>query len=393
MLKNKRLLTTLTLLFIVANELGSWPVLRLWNLYANKGFIDLQIPLHHIECFSQGAEMQVLRQSDGPCAGYWYGSTFIYIGKFLQLTQDSKYFLVAAIFIPLVYFLVSYAQQAYLKQELVGRILVIASLFSPPLILLFQRGNLDGLIVLLLLLSIKFMEGSQKKILLGWLIILVATLIKFWCLPALFISLLWLKNLALKCLAFSVSILVTFIVIREYQSVEFGSAFPTNENIYGFRFLSLNLNSTVSYSFNAKNSLILDFLAFALTFALSILLIKGLSIRNLLPGLRNSLQNDKSVWILGSSFLFCYFATSNVDYRLTPLLILALGVVSRIENLQISNLILVLLAATMWLTFPSGQLQLLGDLLAGVFSCLLIIYFFTEIWNINTKKFGFNQFV
>lgn len=393
MLKNKRLLTTLTLFFIVANELGSWPVLRLWNLYANKGFIDLQSPLHHIECFSQGAEMQVLRQNDGPCAGYWYGSTFIYIGKFLQLTQDSKYFLVAAIFIPLVYFLVSYAQQAYLKQELVGRILVIASLFSPPLILLFQRGNLDGLIILLLLLSIKFMEGSQKKILLGWFIILVATLIKFWCLPALFISLLWLKNLALKCLAFSVSILVTFIVIREYQSVDFGSVFPTNENIYGFRFLSLNLNSTVSYSFNAKNSLILDFLAFALTFALSILLIKGLSIRNLLPGLRNSLQNDKSVWIWGSSFLFCYFATSNVDYRLTPLLILALGVVSRIENLQISNLILVLLAATMWLTFPSGQLQLLGDLLAGVFSCLLIIYFFTEIWNINTKKFGFNQSV
>ena len=62
MFKSKPLLTTLTLLFIVANELGSWPVLRLWNLYANKGFIDLQSPLHHIECFSQGAEMEVLRQ-------------------------------------------------------------------------------------------------------------------------------------------------------------------------------------------------------------------------------------------------------------------------------------------------------------------------------------------
>jgi hypothetical protein len=231
------------------------------------------------------------------------------------------------------------------------------------------------------------MEGNQKKILLGWLIILVATLIKFWCLPALFISLLWLKNIVLKCLAFSVSILVTFIVIKEYQSVEFGSAFPTNENIFGFRFLSLNLNSTVSYSFNPKISLILDFLAFALTFALSILLIKGLSTRNLLPGLRNSLQNDKSVWILGSSFLFCYFVSSNVDYRLTPLLILALGVVSRIENLQISNLILVLLASTMWLTFPSGQLQLFGDLLAGVFSFLLIIYFLTETWSIVVRKF------
>ena len=393
MFKSKPLLTTLTLLFIVANELGSWPVLRLWNLYANKGFIDLQSPLHHIECFSQGAEMEVLRQKDGPCGGYWYGSTFIYIGKILELTQDSKYFLVASIFIPLVYFLVSYGQQAYLKQELAGRILVIASLFSPPLILLFQRGNLDGLIVLLLLLSIKLMEGSQKKILLGWLILLVATLIKFWCLPALLISLLWLKNIVLKCLAFSVSILVTFIVIKEYQSVEFGSTFPSNENIFGFRFLSLNLNSTVSYSFNPKISLILDFFAFTLTFVLSVLLIKGLSTRNLLPGLRNSLQNDKSVWILGSSFLLCYFASSNVDYRLTPLLILLLGVVSRIQNLQISNLILVLLAATMWLTFPSGQLQLLGDLLAGVFSCLLIIYFFTEIWNITTKRFGFNQFV
>ena len=141
MFKSKPLLTTLTLLFIVANELVSWPVLRLWNLYANRVFIDLQIPIHHIECFSEGAGIEVLRQIDGPCGGYWYGSTFIYIGKILQLTQDSKYFLVASIFIPLIYFLVSYGQQAYLKQELVGRLLVIASLFSPPLILLFQRGN------------------------------------------------------------------------------------------------------------------------------------------------------------------------------------------------------------------------------------------------------------
>jgi hypothetical protein len=392
-LKSKLLLTTLTLLFICANELGSWPVLRLWNLYANRGFIDLQIPLRHIQCFSQGAEMEDLRRIEGTCGGYWYGSTFIYIGKLLQVTQDSKYFLVAAIFIPLIYFLVSLGQQAYLKQELVGRILVIASLFSPPLILLFQRGNLDGLIVLSLIISTKLMEGSQKKTFLGWFIILIATLIKFWCLPALFISLLWLKNLVLKCLALAVSILVTFVVIKEYQSVDFGATSLTNENIFGFRFLSLNLNSTVSYSFNPKISLILDFLAFALTFALSILLLRGLFIRNLLPGLHNSLQNHKGVWILGSSFLLCYFASSNVDYRLTPLLILALGVVSRIENLQISNLLLVLLASTMWLTFPSGQLQLLGDVLAGVFSCLLMIYFLTEIWNITTKRFRFNRFV
>lgn len=388
MLRTKSILTVLILLFVIASEMASWPILRLWNLYANRGFIDLHSPLRHIECFAQGSDIEILRQNDGPCGGYWYGTTFIYLGKFLHLSANGKYFVVAAILIPLTYLLVTYSQRVYLKLDLIGRFLLIASVFSPPLILLFQRGNLDALIVLMLLLGIKLIEGSQKSVLVGWLVFLLATLFKFWSLPALFVGLLWIKNQVWKFVAFLVAVFVTFIVFREHQSVDFGKAFPSNENVFGARFLSLDLNSTVSYSLNPQISLIIDILVFFIILIFSLLLIKNVSKRGLINDLKQSLDGDKKVWILGSSFIFCYFASSNVDYRLTPLLILVLSVTSKMGSLESANLFLLLISTTMWLTYPSGKLQLFGDFFAGLFSCLLLIYFLSQAKTIVHRRFS-----
>ena len=388
MLRTKSILTVLILLFVIASEMASWPILRLWNLYANRGFIDLHSPLRHIECFAQGSDIEILRQNDGPCGGYWYGTTFIYLGKFLHLSANGKYFVVAAILIPLTYLLVTYSQRVYLKLDLIGRFLLIASVFSPPLILLFQRGNLDALIVLMLLLGIKLIEGSQKSVLVGWLVFLLATLFKFWSLPALFVGLLWIKNQVWKFVAFLVAVFVTFIVFREHQSVDFGKAFPSNENVFGARFLSLDLNSTVSYSLNPQISLTIDILVFFIILIICLLLIKNVSKRGLMNDLKQSLDGDKKVWILGSCFIFCYFASSNVDYRLTPLLILVLSVTSKMGSLQNSNLCLLLISTTMWLTYPSGKLQLFGDFFAGLFSCLLLIYFLSQAKTIVRRRFS-----
>jgi hypothetical protein len=386
-LRTKSILVVLILLFVVANELVSWPILKLWNIYANRGFIDLQSPLHHIECFVQGQNFQVLRSNVYPCGGYWYGSTLIYLGEILHLSTHSKYLIAAAISIPLIYFLVSYGQRLYIKADLLGRILLLAAMFSPPSILLFQRGNLDGLIILMLLVAIKLFEGSQKSVLAGWLLILLATLFKFWSIPALFVSILWIRNLFFKVTAFISALIVAFVVYKEYRSVDFGDAFPTAENIFGWRFFSLTLNSTKSYSINPLSSLTLDFVMLFLILICCSLLIKQLSEYELLSDLKSSLDSDKEVWILGSSFVFCYFASSNVDYRLTPLLILALSMTAKIEDLQVSNLILLLISTTMWLTYPSGKLQIFGDVFAALFACLLLVYFLSQTKVIIRKRF------
>lgn len=389
MQKQRILLTGATLLFVFLNELIAWPILKLWNIYANRGFIDLQSPLHHIECFARGEDFQVLRSKDGSCGGYWYGSALIYLGKILNASTQSKYLIAAAILIPFIYFLVSYGHRLYIKTDLLGRILLLAAMFSPPSILLFQRGNLDGLVILMLLFAIKLFEGSQKSVFAGWLIILLATLFKFWSIPALFVSILWIRNLFLKVTAIISAIIVTFVVYKEYQSVDFGDAFPTAENIFGWRFFSLTLNSTKSYSINQLSSLTLDFSMLFLILICCFLLIKELSKRELLSNLKSSLDKDKEVWILGSSFVFCYFASSNVDYRLTPLLIVALSVTAKIEELQVSNLILLLISTTMWLTYPSGKLQIVGDFCAALLGCLLLVYFLSQTKVIIRNRFSF----
>lgn len=389
MQKHRFLLTVTTILFVFLNELAAWPILKLWNIYANRGFIDLQSPLHHIECFVHGEDFQVLRSNAAPCGGYWYGSTLIYLGKILNLSTHSKYLIAAAILIPLTYFLVSYGQRLYIKADLLGRILLLAAMFSPPSILLFQRGNLDGLIILMLLFAIKLFEGSQKSVLVGWLMILLATLFKFWSIPALFVSILWIRNLFFKVTAFISAVIVAFVVFKEYRSVDFGNAFPTAENIFGWRFFSLTINSTKSYSVNPPWSLTLDIIMLFLILTCCFLLMKQLSKHGLLSDLKSSLGNEKEVWILGSSFVFCYFASSNVDYRLTTLLILALSVLVKIENLQVSNVILLLISTTMWLTYPSGKLQLIGDVFAALFACLLLVYFLSQTKVIIRKRFCF----
>jgi hypothetical protein len=42
----------------------------------------------------------------------------------------------------------------------------------------------------------------------------------------------------------------------------------------------------------------------------------------------------------------------------------------------------------MWLTYPSGKLQLFGDFLAGLFSGLLLIFFVTQAKNIFSRRFS-----
>jgi hypothetical protein len=182
-----------------------------------------------------------------------------------------------------------------------------------------------------------------------------------------------------------VALLTTFIVIREYRSVEFGNVYRTHENAFGFQFFSLNLNSTASFSFGAKMSLVIDFLITLVIFTLCVVTIKILK-RNLwINEIRSALNGEKSVWILGSSFLFCYFTSMNFDYRLALLLVIVLNFVSQIDNVQISTLCLCVSTSIMWLTFPSGQLQLFGDLLTGIVSCFLFIYFVSEFRNSLAK--------
>lgn len=86
------------------------------------------------------------------------------------------------------------------------------------------------------LFASKLFEGSQKNVLAGWLIMLPATLFKLWNIPALFVSILWIRNLFFKVTALFSAVIVTFVVYKKYQSVDFGDVFPSAQNIFGWRF-------------------------------------------------------------------------------------------------------------------------------------------------------------
>jgi hypothetical protein len=333
--------------------------------------------------------MEELRFQGGECGGYWYGKTFIYIGDFFRITPDMRWYIAIALLTPAAYLLVVLGSSAYIRQDLIGRVLVVANLLSPPVLLLFQRGNLDLLMLLMLIVGSSLMGArSQKKAIAGWLLLLLATLIKFWSLPALFVGLLWIKGRLPKVLAFIVSIIVTFKVVEDYRSVDFPESAQTIENLFGFKYLSLALNSTSSYSLSTRTSLMFDAAGLVFTAACVALLLNRLSKFGLLRDVKGNFEIDQRLWILGSCFVFCYFSSSNVDYRLVLLLLLLLDFLSRKQNLQMSNLLLIMLSTTMWLTYPSGKLQLIGDFMAGMFSILLIIFFVMQTKATLKSKFS-----
>ena len=366
------------ILLTALNEIIQWPILKLWNIYANNGFIDFAVPLHHIDCFSRGVDIKILRSDIGVCSGYWYGEAWLQLGKLINLYQVNVYVLVfPLIFIFYWWFAVQF-KTAIAGKELTARILIVTLLLSPPLILLIQRGNLD-LLMILILISAALLLNSEKErnVFLAFLIITFAVLIKFWALPALIVVILRMKNRLLRIFSLLLSVIITVRVIGEYKQIQFGQAPQSNINVFGFKFLSVKIDSTTTFAMETSKSMILDLSFFLVVTAIIFL---GFKIfQHKASGELLSIQklHDPIFAIFGSCYVFCYFASMNVDYRLVILIIVGLRLVTLVNTKELINVILLIANATVWLTYPSGQLQIVGDFMASIF-CATILLLFTH---------------
>jgi hypothetical protein len=352
------------ILLTVLNEVIQWPILKLWNIYANNGFIDFASPLHHIECFSQGANIEMLRRETGVCSGYWYGEAWLQFGKFINLYQVKVYALVFPLIFVFYWWVAIQFKIAIAGKEMTARILIATLLLSPPLILLIQRGNLDLLMFLLLISGVSLIKSKKEShIFMAFLVLAFAVLMKFWALPALIVVILRMKNNLLRIISLLLSLSITVRVISEYKQVNFGQALESNINVFGFKFLSAKIDSTTTFAMDNSKSLIMD---------LSFFLLEKLY--------------DPILAIFGSCYVFCYFMSMNVDYRLLLLMIFVLRLVSKINSKELINIILLLGNATVWLTYPSGQLQIVGDFMACLFCATILLLFAHEQVNKGLQK-------
>jgi hypothetical protein len=329
----------------------------------------------------------MLRRETGVCSGYWYGEAWLQFGKFINLYQVKVYALVFPLIFVFYWWVAIQFKIAIAGKEMTARILIATLLLSPPLILLIQRGNLDLLMFLLLISGVSLIKSKKEShIFMAFLVLAFAVLMKFWALPALIVVILRMKNNLLRIISLLLSLSITVRVISEYKQVNFGQALESNINVFGFKFLSAKIDSTTTFAMDNSKSLIMDLSFFLLVAAIIFCSPRILKHKDQAELLATEKLYDPILAIFGSCYVFCYFMSMNVDYRLLLLMIFVLRLVSKINSKELINIILLLGNATVWLTYPSGQLQIVGDFMACLFCATILLLFAHEQVNKGLQK-------
>lgn len=351
-------------------QISTWLPLRFW--YAGDGkFGDLNQVLVWSECFSgNGNLVYEVRQGD-MCSNYNYGSILLRLLPFLNLKSENLYhygYGLMSIFAIAIGFILS-------KVSLKSRLLVILPIIaSPPFMLVMERGNLDIImLVILLLSSLAFFYGFQISSL---ILVFISVLLKFYTLPVFLIYLLLSKSYLFRIQTFACLVVAGFLVLEDLTRIKKG--FPMGgETFFGMsiwpRYFEPHApNHLLPESLNHLVGLIIFFL---LTIVLRSKLLTTLRIFD-----TSQIETNKSSFgilfiVLYVVHLTCYISGTSYDYRLIYVTLSTASLLAfygrfNLDDLNVRILVTLLISA-IWLSFPSGGLQPIGDLSLELLTIIL----------------------
>ena len=313
----------------LVNFLFNWPISR-WSdtstgsllfsdfktlfIWATECRVNLELP-HLFSVYSQF-------QASETCTEFTYGTAFIILLSILP-TNIEFYVAVALIFGVLSVFALGFFLASSYRMSFWQKVLVPVAFFSPGTYLLFERGNLDLQIVLLVVFAAAFLvRGSYFP---AYLIIVFSTLLKFYTLPALVLVALLAKNLRQQ-IATAILTFLTLIwvivdfsrgsILHVYGPLQFG--YPVLDHYFVWLGISLPLIPSL-----------IGFLAPWLVWALLVLIEKraGNGYRTRLTQSINALQEDYAFILTAITFSAMFFVALSYDYRLVFLAIAGVGLI------------------------------------------------------------------
>ena len=96
-------------------------------------------------------------------------------------------------------------------------VLVSLAVFSPPLILLFERANYD--LVMALILMLASWAFVKNRFVIAIILVFISAVTKFYTLPLLWILAVWVPSLRLRVFGLSVAALATLFVLRDLSLI------------------------------------------------------------------------------------------------------------------------------------------------------------------------------
>lgn len=390
------LFAIVTLFITFLNETFHWPIMRFFNVYASNGFIDLQYVLRRADCYHDlGNAVYTsggysLAAGWNTCFNYWYGETLLIFLSRVRLGLENTlvlgYFLIGLFSFLYGKLIEISLRLSYHKSRLAVTSLLV--LYASPITwFLVQRGNIDLLIASLIICS--YFLFTNGRYLLAFFLLFVATVFKFYTVPALFVIALWASGYWRKIFYLCGSLFATFLVLSSYSKVPgLKQKLDSMEQLFGFKYMSTWLNATLTFEINARQELALNFLVFAVTFFVCLpVLWKNIEVKE--PG-----SHPSPLLTFGPIAFFIYFFGANVDYRLVLVVLILILVLMLNDEVifgdfeRIFVVFVIVISFACLLSYPSGKLQILGDFSVSLLISFLLVAVLKRIRMLVTIPLG-----
>jgi hypothetical protein len=360
-------LTIVAFGFLALCNALQWFNVRNWGLGASE-FLDLDATIKFVDCYETlGA--QIYSVSNGAeCSNYVYGFSLVAVSEFLGINHIPIHFLGYVLLAMLAYVIAYFL--ALLKIRLVLTIIVmIVVILSPPVSLLAQRANIDILIAFLILIGIQSIRIGARPI--GFFLITLTVLIKFYTLPLLLLLLL---EKPFRKSGYILSALVAFFATIANFSLIVALPSDGTYAAFGNRAVHYYLQAAQFYSINTPR-VFGDLIGFITVIMVVLsLMVMNSRFKDIFDGLKveKTLNVPNAFMILGIS---CYMFGMNYDYRLIFLILPLLVIPTRVHKTDKTvKTILVLTVA--YTSFNSALfVQGIGDIVIGNIISLLVFLF------------------
>jgi hypothetical protein len=373
-------LASTVVVFYFLMYLSSWWVLKIQGIGGGRNFVDLNAVVNSATCYLDIGDK--VYEASGECS-YQYGIALLKIINFLQLSMIPLALLgtlaMVAILSVFLYLLNMVATQLRFTQ-----LHIFLYLTSPAFWLLFERGNFDWLVFLLLFFGI--LTINTRLEISGVILIGVAALIKFYALPLLLL----LPFLTKKRMTKFVSVITFFVLLPVILwNITLIQSFPNPLfAAFGAPSLGLWLNFfSWRFGLELKISDSISHLAGLIFFiAMSVFIAKKRSLQKFLDLKESPILSrkvDLFYVFFSSAYLICYLAGMNFDYRLI-FLVASLILCSASNPKLFGNIIFQIFAhSSIWLTFfffgAVGAIPVLLALIGNIAQGVMAVIFMYEI--------------
>lgn len=390
------LIAALIYLFVLGQDLLTWPILQFARVVSPIKYRDTYWVLADADCFKEiGSRIYGLESETG-CPGYIYGQPLLRVLGFLEIQASDTQLFARAL---QIFFSValSYVILKLAKKAITVFLLAALVMLSPGTQLMLYNGNFDLLIFTLVVFG--YFLISKNLIIAGLFLFFLSGVFKFYTLPLLLLMIFFLPKMKHKIIAISLFIVACVSAIYDLSLMQ--EPIPSS----GYAQFGFSIYSNYLEQIGLSDLPIIGLVLSLTLFSLSILIVSILRKSKDQLKAEGEPNNNLLFLVLAITFLACYFAGLSYDPRLLYITLagfyLATAVTVRHYRVFISVILVwsSLLSTGIELGFiaeghtgfhPLRFLQLSNDLSIGLLTAALCLELFKPV-TLGRRNFFFSQ--